>query len=77
MKSAVGGLRPIRFWFWFWSFAVFIEQTRVSGVSNWGKEREVGINLNFLKKLKNFGAKLDNNRRPIDYRTPKHKIIYN
>ena len=24
MKSAVGGLRPIQFWFWFWSFAVFI-----------------------------------------------------
>ena len=59
MKLAVGGLRPIRFWFW--SFAVFMEQTPVPGVSNWGKEREVGIKLNFFKKLKNFGAKLDNN----------------
>ena len=50
MKSAVGGLRPIRFWFWFsfWSFVVFIEQTPVPGVSNWGKEREVGKKLNFF-----------------------------
>ena len=46
MKSAVGGLRSIRFLFW--SFAVFMEQTPVPEVSNWGKEREVGIKLNFF-----------------------------
>ena len=42
MKSAVGGLRLIRFWFWFWSFDVFIEQTPVPGVSNWGRRERLG-----------------------------------